>query len=345
MSTERMMPNSPASLEFVLSAFDRDQWCPVLQARFCSDDLDGIRSILGKKADDDSELQDQYILDRDELAAIVERYAVTFDPDGLDCREPDIFLFRRRWLSHTPYLVHTGYELPLLIDGRKKLARMGDGYPPMTFEGEDRFDRWVAEGLLHKEEVLEPFDPPTKRWAGHRTVYYTPKGEEWRIAASKLIWGQFGKAGGWNETLERLEGLLFGYEDWQNDWWIEHITARGGGFRGVPLCCAVSSAELTWIELAGYRALPSIDGHSLDIASYDPDAEVEMRAFMNSKPSSVALVRFNVPGRHLLSIFDFRTGGPWEVPADRVPELNRHLSGSLSIAAHRDGASAVAHGP
>ena len=196
----------------------------------------------------------------------------------------------------------------------------------MTFEGEDRFDHWVSEGLLHKEEVLEPFDPPTKRWAGHRTVYYTPKGEEWRIAASKLIWGQFGKTGWWNETLERLEGLLFGYEDWQNDWWIEHITARGGGFRGVPLCCAVSSAELTWIELAGYRALPSIDGHSLDIASYDPDAEVEMRAFMNSKPSSVALVRFNVPGRHLLSIFDFWSGGLWEVPADRVPELNRHLS-------------------
>jgi hypothetical protein len=34
-------------------------------------------------------------------------------------------------------------KLPLLIDGRKKLARMSDGYPPLTFEGEDRFDHWV----------------------------------------------------------------------------------------------------------------------------------------------------------------------------------------------------------
>jgi hypothetical protein len=339
------MAGSSASPQFILSAFDREQWYPVLQARFCSGDLDALRSILGEQTKDDPELQHQYILDGDELAAIVKRFAVAFDPDGLDCGEPDIFFFRRRRLSDTPYLVHTGYELPLLIDGRKKLARMSDGYPPLTFEGEDRFDHWVAKGLLHKEEVLEPFDPPTKRWSGHRTVYYTPKGEEWRIPASKLIWGNFGKTGAWNETLERLEGLLFGYEDWQNDWWIEHITARGGSFSGVSLCCAVNSGELAWIELAGFRALPPIDGPSLDITSYDPDAEIEMHTFMIRKPSSVALVRFNVLGRHLLPFFDLRRSGPWEVPGDRIPELNRHLRGSVSIAVQRDSPSTVPHSP
>jgi hypothetical protein len=40
-----------------------------------------------------------------------------------------------------------------------------------------------------------------------------PQGEEWRICPSKLIWGEFGKIGGWNETLERLKGVLFGYDD------------------------------------------------------------------------------------------------------------------------------------
>jgi hypothetical protein len=345
MSVERLMPGSPASRQFVLSAFDRDQWCPVLQARFCSDDLDALRSILGEQAKDDPELHHQYILNRVELTAVVERFAIAFDPDGLDCKDPDIFFFSGRWLSDTPYLVHTGYELPLLLDGRKKLARMSDGYPPLTFEGEDRFDHWVAEGLLHKEEVLEPFDPPTQRWSGHRTVYYTPKGEEWRIAASKLIWGRFGKTGAWNETLERLEGLLFGYEDWQNDWWIEHVTARRGSVSGASLCCAVTSSELVWIELAGFRALPPVDGRSLDIASYDPDAGTEMRAFMNRKPSSAALVRFNVPGRLLLSFFDVRTGGPWELPADRIPELNRHLRGSVSVVERRDSSSSVSHDP
>jgi hypothetical protein len=28
---------------------------------------------------------------------------------------------------------------------------------------------------------------------------------------------------GWNETFERLEGMLYGYEDWQIDWWIAHL--------------------------------------------------------------------------------------------------------------------------
>ena len=33
---------------------------------------------------------------------------------------------------------------------------------------------------------------------------------------------------------ERLEGMLFGYEDWQNDWWLEDIRKRG--LSGAPRC-------------------------------------------------------------------------------------------------------------
>ena len=57
---------------------------------------------------------------------------------------------------------------------------------------------------------------------GTRTAYYTPKGEEWRIRAWKLIPRRPAKAG-WNNDFERLEGMLFGYEDWQNDWSIEDL--------------------------------------------------------------------------------------------------------------------------
>jgi hypothetical protein len=99
-----------------------------------------------------------------------------------------------------PYLIHTGYELPLLLDGRKKLAFMSHYYPPATFEGEDRFDHWVARGVLHREEVVEPFEKPIKGFLGSRTAFYTPKGEEWRIPAHQLIWDAASKSGG----LERL---------------------------------------------------------------------------------------------------------------------------------------------
>jgi hypothetical protein len=52
-----MMPNSPTADVFIVSAFDRDQWCPVLQARFRVDDLKALRSILGEQATDDLELR------------------------------------------------------------------------------------------------------------------------------------------------------------------------------------------------------------------------------------------------------------------------------------------------
>ncbi|WP_210180568.1 hypothetical protein [Rhodoplanes sp. Z2-YC6860] len=99
----------------------------------------------------------------------------------------------------------------------------------MTFDGEHRFDQWVDKGMLHREVVIEPFDVPAKGYLGTRTVFYTPKGEEWRIPAHKLIWRASAK--GWNETFERLEGMLFGYEDWQCDWWIDHLSQRGRRWR------------------------------------------------------------------------------------------------------------------
>src|SRR5258705_7701185 len=285
------MPQS----RFLIEAFDHEQRCPVLQATLPVDDPEALRAILGAVADEDPELQWVYWLDDAQLAAIVATFNVSFDAAQLDSKDLTIGLFRWRPSQQTPYLIHTQYELPLLLDGRKKLARMSDMYPPMTFEGDDRFDHWVAKGMLHREEVNEPLDPPIQTrgqtYLGHRTVYYTPKGEEWRIPASKLVWVASGKSGGWNEYFERLEGMLYGYEDWQNDWWIkEGVT--GGGFGGASFWCAVTSAGLAWIESAGFRALPPIDHAALTIMMYDREKEADLYTAMLGDPDSVAVGRF-----------------------------------------------------
>lgn len=299
-------------------------------------ELEKLRAILSPEADDDPELQHSYLLDADDLAAIVTNFGVRFDPGRLEASDLDISFYRWHQIFAAPYLVHTGYELPLLLDGRKKLAKMSEPYPPMTFEGEDRFDHWVAEGVLHREEVLEAWDQPAKGYVGHRTVYYTPKGEEWRIPAMKLIWDAAGKSGGWNEYFERLEGMLFGYEGWQNDWWINK-GLTGGGFGGASLCCAVTSAGLAWIEAAGFRALPPIDKPSLMIRFYEPTAAAEMRGFMLEAPENVALVRFSLRGSYLSSLVkNLPDGGPWHVPRDRIPELNRKLQRPVEVVARRD---------
>ena len=329
---------------FLIEAFDRKQWCPVLQAVFAVDDPEALRAILAGMADDDPELEKTYFLDDAELAAITATFNVSFDPAELDSKDLEINLSRWRPSDQTPYLIHTRYELPLLLEGRKKLARMSDAYPPMTFEGEDRFDHWVTKGLLHREEVNEPFDKPVQShgqtYLGHRTVYYTPKGEEWRIQASRLIWDASGKSGGWNEYFERLEGMLFGYEDWQNDWWIKRgIT--GGGFGGLSCCCTVTAAGLAWIEAAGFRALPPIDRPTLTIRMQDWENEADQYAAMFEEPDGVAVARFNMLGGDFTNFWKPQRSGRWELPAGRIAEFNRFLRGSVEIAARRDGVAEI----
>jgi hypothetical protein len=284
-----------------------------------------------------------YWLEPDELVTVVTAYDVQFDPGQLSTSRVDVALFMCDAVEENPYLIHTGYELPLLLDGRKKLAKMYGPFPPMTFEGEERFNHWVAEGTLHREEVREPFDErlkpflvPGNEWLGHRTVYYTPKGEEWRIPAMKLIWQAFEEAGGWIEYFERLVGMLFGYEKWQNDWWIARGLRRGG-FGGASACCAVSAAGLAWLESAGFRAVPPCDKAALAIVMYDDDDSVKMRAFLLEETDSIALVRFAVPLWVLRELLPPSPDGQrWLVPSNRVPELNRHLRNAVVVAMRRD---------
>src|SRR6202000_467290 len=48
-------------------AFDRDLWCPVLEALFRVSEIETLRSLLGEQANDDPELEQHYILDESEL--------------------------------------------------------------------------------------------------------------------------------------------------------------------------------------------------------------------------------------------------------------------------------------
>ena len=90
--------------------------------------------------------------------AINHHFGLAFDPDGRD--HP---LTKWTVIREPPYLVHTGFELVLMIDGRKPFTRMGgNSYPPHQYYDEDLFDRYVALGILHKEVQLEPFAEPLR---------------------------------------------------------------------------------------------------------------------------------------------------------------------------------------
>jgi hypothetical protein len=337
-ASQRVIGMQHAADPYILEAFDLQQCCPVLQAKLTVDDPDALRAILGERAAEDPDLKWDYSLDDQELATIAATFNVSLDIALLD--RADLSIGMRRWHSRfqIPYLIHNGYELPLLLDGRKKLARISMEYPPAKFVGEDRFDHWVAQGVLHREEIDEPFEPPLtsrgRTFHGHRTIYYTPKGEDWRVPAMKLIMHASGTSGGWNEYFERLEGMLFGYEDRENDWWIMEGMAEGR-FRGGLFCRPVTTTGMTWIETAGFRALPPAETSTFILLNWDRERQAELCATAFQDPGNVAIVRFNILGRHVMDFVDLRHAGPWDVPAKRIPEINRSLRGSVVVVARR----------
>lgn len=319
------MTISPGALTFVLEAIDEHLLYPCLATRFRTADLAKVRSALAI-GEDDPALERVYLLSPKETVALCDAFDLNFD-----CGGREAFLFRDcvRW-SRSPYLFHSGYELPLLLEGRKKLAFFDSNIDSRLKE---RFDRYVAAGALYAEDDLCALQDSD----GHcfDNIYYTVRGEEWRIPAIKLIRKASDKAGGWNEVFERLEGTLMGYEDWQNDWWLEQHARGDGVLYGLSFRCAVTKAGLDWVIQSGNRALPPAEGPALTIqASHALDDEAMELAFREDARIE-AFVQFNVLGRHLVGVCDLRTAGPFQIPATQVPDVNLKLTRQVQIIARR----------
>src|SRR5262245_18606192 len=135
-----MAPTRDTSNRFILEVFDCTLWCPTAQAPFYARDVDVLRSILGLAADQDPALEYRYLLNDERIAAIVSAFDA-FDPRQLqDNADLEIWLYRLPAVIQAPYLLHTNYELPLLLDDRKKLARFMYAYPrEEAFDGEEAF--------------------------------------------------------------------------------------------------------------------------------------------------------------------------------------------------------------
>jgi len=310
---------------FILRAYHPEYACPAFETMFAVERLEELQALLGPDAQDDPQLdQKRYHLDAADIEAIRQRFSVAFEVD-----QHEVVLFKADEPDKDiPYLAHTGYELPLMLDGRKKLANMYFEYPPHRHPHEGQFDRFLAEGLLHKEVDVEPFNKPIrsitgKVFDGLRTAYYTPKGEEWRIQAFRLIRGAQ-RRGGWNDTLERLEGMLYGYEDWQNDWWAEHRRSMLLRYGTFLVYAALTSSELAAVEHSGFRALPALDRSLPVILSFDLTDD-------ERRQLGSILVRFRVKAGLFLKL----TGNPQErehiLRADQIKSVNGLLVENIEV--------------
>jgi len=150
---------------FILTVFDLELWCPVLETRFAVDDLLALRAIVEADIDTDPNFDWNYRIDANDLQAINQRFAVELEPRHWEFPNSEIWLKRDRSPGAStvaPYLIHTRFELPLMLDGRKKLARFTNESPT---EAEAAFDKWVEKGLLHKEVFQKPIPELLKPYA------------------------------------------------------------------------------------------------------------------------------------------------------------------------------------
>jgi hypothetical protein len=193
--------------------------CPILEAQFSLETIEPRIAVLSDGVTDvlDGASWELDATDLERLSALI---GFVFP-----CQYGEVRLVEWRNLRAVPYLIHTEFELALMLEGRKPFAAFGDVYPSGWFEAwMARFDDFVAKGRFVRRIVDQPFPSPIRNASGEtadglRAVYVALRGEEWRIAAY-IEMQKAAALSGWSEALERRQGELLGYEDWQCDWWI-----------------------------------------------------------------------------------------------------------------------------
>ncbi|MDX8515599.1 hypothetical protein [Mesorhizobium captivum] len=190
------MSNTAESIYFVLQEIDPATGSAVAEARIRVSDLEKLGAVLSCS---NIQLSGSWELDPGDLQRVG---AICIPPGKPDPRFNRI----ESWhpIRETPYLVHTNFELPLMLEGRKPLAVFHDAYPAEWLtETLARFDPFVRSRRLAHRIIDTPFTEAERArfpdFQGWRLAFFSLPGEEWRIDAFLLISKVSAKTG-WNEA-------------------------------------------------------------------------------------------------------------------------------------------------
>jgi hypothetical protein len=119
------------------------------------------------------------------------------------------------------YQLHTNRELGMMLRREKPLAVFGDvdgAFPLLVLRYLRMFDRHVLFGTFAKREHRETIYVKGTRHDLLVYLYALPE-EAWRIDAMIELRHRMSREP-WTTEHERMEGMLLGYTDQQNDEWI-----------------------------------------------------------------------------------------------------------------------------
>jgi len=123
---------------------------------------------------------------------------------------------------------HEGRELELMMAGTKPLSAFLEVVSQdVECFPEENFDALVAQGQLTKAVSITTKRVPDGTEHQLRRVLYALPGEEWRIKALLLVQGLYDSlAPGWRPDLERVIGLLLGYDRQDIERFIASLPTR-----------------------------------------------------------------------------------------------------------------------
>ncbi len=203
-----------ATETFILKFLSPETLCSAHELRFSAKPSDVAAAIDAEESD---LKHGRFDLEPVDVLALAEAFDLSMPEDQQGVR-----LERPHSIDTAPYLIHTNFELPLMLDGRKPLAYFCTESQEWLTEVQSPFIPYVASRLII-ERIIERSVPHPATSGGKRTLrlfdlLYVLPGEEWRIGPfMSLLDSQ-----AWTEEHEREQGRLFGYSKDECDWWISN---------------------------------------------------------------------------------------------------------------------------
>ena len=113
--------------------------------------------------------------------------------------------------------------------------------------------------------------------------------------------------------------MLFGYEEWQNDWWIEHLCKHRNKFGTLLVYVALTSDELAAGAALGNRSLPPLKRSLKLFTAFTEDlSDDEYKRSLQTSEAHV-VVRFRVKALPFLDLVGNKRAAVHELPSDRIP--------------------------
>ena len=123
---------------------------------------------------------------------------------------------------------HEGRELDLMLARSKPLAMFVEPVEPeFEYFPEEAFDELVSQGKLKKRVGFEKKIEPNGKEGEIRRILYSLPGEEWRIEAILLTQRLYDSlTPGWRPDLDRVIGILLGYDRDDIEKFLDLMSAR-----------------------------------------------------------------------------------------------------------------------